>query len=338
MTGDPPKTESGPSPSDPTGFVVPFLTAANTLWTAGSLPDLLRRIIELGRNSCALGPACIFSRTANPPIFRTSAIHWDPQAANQVQDILHAHIPALDGPAVGLQYIDGNSHQASLTWARFEGQPGQFLYVFWGGTPASNHGRVLLDALVRQSQAQCRWYGLLDQSQHLVYGDDVTGVYNHRYLDVALETELRRADRLGTTFSLLFIDIDTFKTINDRFGHLIGSEVLRQVAERIRRTLRDIDTIIRYGGDEFVCILVGTRTPTASITAERLRQQIAEPPIVCKDGTRLTITVSIGIASFPENGQDKESLIRIADAMMYRSKGRGRNQVTCAPSEPGAPI
>lgn len=184
-----------------------------------------------------------------------------------------------------------------------------------------------LDFLVRQLQSECRWFCKLDRTQALLYRDDLTGLFNYRYLDIALDSELRRAQRFQTCFCLLFIDLDDFKAVNDKHGHLVGSSLLKQVAEVLQASLREVDSVIRYGGDEYIVILLGANSKRGLLTAERLRRNIETATFRLDGGLQLSITASVGVASYPEHGRDKETLIKLADETMYRSKRGGKNRV-----------
>lgn len=182
------------------------------------------------------------------------------------------------------------------------------------------------DCLVQLLQNEASWYRKLDQTQALLYLDELTGLFNYRYLDVALDSELRRASRYQNSFSLLFIDLDDFKKINDCYGHLVGSAILRQFAAVLKEELREVDTIIRYGGDEYVILLLGTNTHASVMVAERIRKRIAESTFEVDDH-RVQLTCSLGVACYPEHGKSKEKLLRLADETMYQSKRRGKNLV-----------
>jgi len=198
----------------------------------------------------------------------------------------------------------------------------------------SNKARFQLDFLVRQLQSECRWVSKLDKTQALLYRDDLTGLFNYRYLDLALDSEIRRAQRFQTSFSLLFLDLDDFKLVNDRYGHLIGSSLLKKVAETLAGTLREVDTVIRYGGDEYLIIVLGANSRRGFLTAERIRSALEKTTFKFEDNIELKITTSIGVAAFPEHGMDKETLIRMSDEMMYSSKRGGKNRVTLVGVEP----
>lgn len=169
----------------------------------------------------------------------------------------------------------------------------------------------------------CRY----QDAQELMYTDDLTGLYNHRYMHVALKQEIRRSQRYGLKFSLLFLDLDRFKEINDRHGHLAGSAALGEVGRLLKDCVRDVDTLFRYGGDEFAAILVETDEQTARIVAERIRHVIEHHPFVADQDTPSYVTVTSGFATFPTDAVEKEPLIDLADRAMYA--GKKRRNVTC---------
>lgn len=187
--------------------------------------------------------------------------------------------------------------------------------------------RPVIDFMVRHVQQTCRWFKKLDSTQAMLYQDEVTGVYNYRYLDVALDGELKRLQRFHSPFSLLFIDLDNFKSINDVHGHLTGSSVLRQVGEVIKLAVRDVDTVIRYGGDEFVVVLLGANSRQAFMAAERVRSRVQSTVFRSEERQAIQLTVSIGVASCPEHGRDKKTILKMADETMYISKKSGKNRV-----------
>jgi diguanylate cyclase (GGDEF)-like protein len=165
-------------------------------------------------------------------------------------------------------------------------------------------------------QNACQYQGARD----LIYTDDLTGLYNHRYLQIALEQEIRRAERYGLEFSLAFIDLDMFKNVNDTHGHLTGSSVLREVGELLRQCVRDADLLFRYGGDEFTALLVETDTRGAKIVVERIRKAIEEHAYRAGQGQTCRITATVGHATFPVHATTKQELIDLADRAMYQGK------------------
>lgn len=198
-------------------------------------------------------------------------------------------------------------------------------------------GHALLEYLVQILQAEARWHRKLAGTQSLLYIDDLTGLFNHRYLEICLENELRRADRFQNNFCMMFIDLDSFKPVNDVHGHLSGSSVLRQVADVIKDAVREVDIPIRYGGDEFVVLLLGASSSKGLLAAERVRRAIERTPFKVEGGGVAHVTASIGIASYPEHGRTKEALLKIADDSMYKSKKTGKNRVTILPATAADP-
>jgi len=168
------------------------------------------------------------------------------------------------------------------------------------------------------------------QAQSLIYIDDLTKLYNGRYLNVVLDREMKRSERYRNFFCVLFMDIDFFKRVNDSHGHLVGSRVLVEVGTVLRACVRDSDTVVRYGGDEFVVLLVETNADEAMIVAERMRRMVEEEPFVKEAGLGIRLTISIGIAAFPEHATSKQTLLNLADQAMYRGKESTRNVVYLA--------
>lgn len=161
--------------------------------------------------------------------------------------------------------------------------------------------------------------------QEMVGTDTLTGLANRYRVDEVVEAEVAYARRYGTPLSVLFVDVDHFKVINDEFGHEVGDAALVELARCFRKTLRDYDVIGRRGGEEFLCILRNNTLEQATIAAERLRKAVAEKPFDCA-GQKLEITVSIGIAEW-QRPELSASLIHAADMAMYRAKCAGRNRV-----------
>jgi diguanylate cyclase (GGDEF)-like protein len=164
---------------------------------------------------------------------------------------------------------------------------------------------------------------LFEEMEHKARTDYLTGLLNHRFFQTALGTELTRAQRHNHPLSLLLVDLDHLKDVNDRFGHPAGDAVIREVAETIRMTCRNFDFAARYGGEEFAVILPETPLEGAIQTAERIRERIS---LIEFSGVG-HVTASIGIANYPVNALGKEDLIRVADRALYIAKNNGRNRV-----------
>lgn len=161
---------------------------------------------------------------------------------------------------------------------------------------------------------------LFDQVSHLAISDPLTGLANHRRLIDVIDGELQRSGRTGRRFSVLLLDLDGLKKINDRYGHLTGSRAIKRLGEVLRSTCRSIDTAARYGGDEFAVVLPeaseGDATQAAARICEKLDRDGEEPPI----------SVSVGVAVYPTDGTTIEKLLGAADRKLYRMKGRGHKK------------
>jgi diguanylate cyclase (GGDEF)-like protein len=163
----------------------------------------------------------------------------------------------------------------------------------------------------------------------LVNREALTGLHNHRFFREELERELNRARRHGRTFALIFLDVDGFKKYNDNHGHLCGDELLRTLARLLEERCRESTLTARYGGDEFVLLVPEIDAQGGAILAERIRAAVESHPF--PDAERQTlgrVTVSAGVAAYPEAGQDGRVLIDNADKALYLSKHRGRNRVS----------
>ena len=160
--------------------------------------------------------------------------------------------------------------------------------------------------------------------------DGLTDLKTHRYFMEAVEREWRRSTRSGQEFSVIMVDLDQFKEVNDRFGHMQGDRVLRAVASVLTESVRQSNVVARYGGDEFAILMPEATTAQAEPFAERMRANIENEPLLKSHG----ITASIGIATFPEHGPTKEEVLRVADAGMYVAKYRGGNCVRVGPISP----
>ena len=164
-------------------------------------------------------------------------------------------------------------------------------------------------------------------AKDMLFIDDLSGLFNHRYLEVALDRELKRVERYASHLAVLFLDLDSFKRVNDSHGHLVGSRVLREMADLLKKSTREVDVVIRYGGDEYTIILVETGAETAGFVAERIRTQIESHVFLAAEGYAIRLTCSIGYACCPEDSMCKQDLLNMADQAMYGGKAGGKNRV-----------
>jgi len=216
---------------------------------------------------------------------------------------------------------------------RFDLSPGSSMFAVLAlrGVPGAEVlGSTVLNFFYRQVR-----FALLNaergtHTQNLIYIDDLTKLYNSRYLNVVLDRELKRSERYRNFFSVLFMDLDFFKRVNDAHGHLVGTRVLVEAGSVLRSCVRETDTVVRYGGDEFVVLLVETRAEEAILVAERMRKMIEEKLFGRESGLDIRLTISIGIAAFPEHATTKQHLLNLADQAMYRGKDSTRNVVYLA--------
>jgi len=169
----------------------------------------------------------------------------------------------------------------------------------------------------RESIARLGWESLTDE---------LTGLYNRRYLQAKLKEEKARADRYKRPLSILMADLDHFKVYNDTNGHQKGDELLAKIGALLRRRVREIDVVCRYGGEEFLIVLPETDGPQAELVADRLRAAVAD----AKLGSPSSMTISIGIATYPKDAPSPELAIMEADSALYKAKSAGRNRVCCA--------
>jgi two-component system, cell cycle response regulator len=266
------------------------------------------------------------------------------RAMEEILDIaLHASNPLL-------KMVEGGE-SVRLT-ERGQLTPGLFIFRFKCAGPA-DYFCVLLspdktaineafESKLRMLKAQIEVTGKnIEQYlgvQQLVYVDDATGLYNTRYLNYILEREISHANATKRSFAVLFMDCDKFKSINDGHGHLIGTKLLHELGEELKKYVRRTDTVFRYGGDEFVAVLAPCDLATAKVVAERIRDAVERRTFCAEEGLNLKFTVSIGLALFPEHANTKKTIIEAADHAMYDAKKTTRNRVTVSDGKPAAEL
>jgi diguanylate cyclase (GGDEF)-like protein len=171
---------------------------------------------------------------------------------------------------------------------------------------------------------------LLKRAEALSVTDDLTSLYNSRYLNLVMRRETKRASRSGRPLSLLFIDLDGFKAVNDTHGHLFGSRALVEAAAVIRSSARETDVVARFGGDEFALILPDTGGEGAFAVGERIRERIAAHIFLAEDRLNIHLTASVGVATLPDVAASADELMQAADKAMYRVKDSGKNGIQAA--------
>ena len=175
----------------------------------------------------------------------------------------------------------------------------------------------------------------LERAEALSVTDDLTQLYNSRFLNSVLRREAKRASRSGRPLSLVFVDLDGFKAVNDTYGHLFGSRALVEAAAVMKGSARETDIVARFGGDEFALVLPDTGREGACAVAERVRERIAAHPFLAGDGLDVRLTASVGVATLPDVAASADELVRAADQAMYQVKETGKNgvQTAAAPAD-----
>jgi len=181
---------------------------------------------------------------------------------------------------------------------------------------------------IRKKRYTARLRDNVQQSMEMAITDGLTGLYNRRYMESHLATLVEQAAGRGKPLSLLVLDIDYFKSINDSFGHDAGDDVLREFAMRVRKSIRGIDLACRYGGEEFVVVMPETDMAVGALVAERIRRRIASEPFAIEQGAKaIDVTLSIGLASLNAASDTGATILKRADQALYRAKRDGRNRV-----------
>lgn len=242
---------------------------------------------------------------------------------------------------VGQLYPQGmksgwNPHSIAAAPANYFAVPlafnGNLLGIFLFESPTAKSPVALYNKLRPSLEIAAKYvsfaYEMLD-ARNQSYVDEVTGLYNQRYLPMVLDHEISRNRRDEAQFCLLFLDIDYFKMVNDGRGHLVGSRLLLELGKILKAQVRSCDYTFRYGGDEFIVLLGNSNAENSKKVAERIRKAV-ESHTFSVEGHNLNLTVSIGLACFPEHAQTASGLIQIADQAMYYGKRKSRNIVFVA--------
>jgi two-component system cell cycle response regulator len=195
---------------------------------------------------------------------------------------------------------------------------------------------------IRRKRLQDRLHENYSRSLSLALTDELTGLYNRRYVFAHLTELMSRLPEGSATTAVMMFDLDHFKQVNDRYGHPAGDDVLRELAKRALHNVRSVDLVGRIGGEEFVVVMPETNLGGATIVADRLRLAVADEPFVIANGEKLPVTVSVGLAVTGQPEDTLEALLKRVDDALYAAKNGGRNRVVAAPHRPapsrGAPV
>jgi two-component system cell cycle response regulator len=270
----------------------------------------LRRYPEIRRALSNQRPVLV-TDVLTDPIYAAVRAEWQHEGISVTTRSAIALPFALRGQKSGCFFLRTTSDDAALT----DAQAAFAATVIEAAVAAIEKGHDLETAVSDKQRFE-----------FLASVDALTGCVNRRALHEKLERELDRARRYNLVLTVLIIDLDRFKTINDSRGHLMGDSVLRQVGELLRHEARSVDIVARYGGEEFVIVSPDTPLDGGLIFAERVRQHIEEHEFDPKDGLR--VTVSVGLSTYPQEGiESADALVSRADQALYRAKANGRNQV-----------
>ena len=229
------------------------------------------------------------------------------------------------GPAPSPEEPPGGQGAMAIPM-RSGGHPFGVLGCYGRSVPFDEDDIGLVSILVRQAETAIENSFLFEEAVRLSLTDGMTGLWNRRNFDLRLESELSRAVRFTEPFAVVFVELDQMKLVNDRHGHQAGDTVLIELARRLTEAVREVDVVARWGGDEFTLLLPKTALPGARLLAEKIRAAVANAPFNIDNGS-VGITISIGVAAYPEHGSSGKDLVAAADGAMYRAKAGGRNRV-----------
>lgn len=195
------------------------------------------------------------------------------------------------------------------------------------GAAGDTADRAILELFASQAVTAIRLARAYETTRLGSLRDPLTGIANHGHFQETLYREISRHERHAERLVLLLVDLDDFKTVNDRFGHPVGDAVLKEVVARLLASVRDMDTVARYGGEEFAVVLPRTDAPNGLTVAERLRNAVASSPVSAGLPEPLALSVSVGLAVYPDDASSKGALIDCADKALYAAKRTGKNRV-----------
>lgn len=259
----------------------------------------------------------------------------DPEEVDTLEPLLCAQLQEVRTPRALAGLPSDYAHVLAFPANDGELSLGQIV-LFFSGAPPENVAETA-GYLARHYAMALRNLGRFAEVEDLAYMDDLTHLYNTRYLHMVLDREVKNAQQTQGPFSLLFMDLDRFKSVNDTHGHLAGSRLLVEVGRVLKGCVRERDVVARYGGDEYVVLLRNTDSGGALKVAERIRRTMENHHFVPREGLSLSLTTCVGVASFPEHARDKAALLDMADRAMYRGKRGTRNVVYMAAVDLEAP-
>ncbi|MCL7942663.1 diguanylate cyclase [Marinobacter sp. ATCH36] len=254
---------------------------------------------------------------------------YEPDEVVNNERVSFAELIADDSKDTILRAVEsaiGNAEPFSIEYTIIR-KDGRRIWVWERGRAVEDNGDLVLEGIILDISDR---KALEDELSELAIRDPLTGLFNRREMTRLLDEEIARAERYGRALSLLWIDFDHFKNINDDHGHAAGDSVLKATSALLADSVRSVDVIGRFGGEEFVILLPEMDRLEASETAERLRRLISETPQPLGNGNTVRLTISIGISVFPDNGTDSRALCAAADTAMYQAKSSGRNRVVLA--------
>lgn len=237
-----------------------------------------------------------------------------------------------DGVTAAVEEAIGAAEPFSLEY-RLRRADGQVIWVWERGRAVQDDDGMVLEGIILEVTDQKELEARLSEMATL---DPLTGQFNRRETDRILQEEVERAQRYGRKLALLWVDLDHFKDVNDTRGHAVGDEVLRSVSLRLAESVRTVDSVGRFGGEEFIVVLPEMSAEEAWDIAERLRGRIADEPVRVSVGEPVSLTISVGVAVYPDHADSAEGLCNMADRAMYLAKERGRNRTVTVSEISGA--
>lgn len=322
-----------------------FYQASRAFALARTVDQVARVAVDMARRISELDFAALIVQTeGDDPCMRVAAAEWHAIHAGPVAShwvgracspgcvvekvIKTGHGEAVQsttaadlcgGDPVSLSF----GHVFPLNWKN--STVGALVVGHSTATPLSPEALDLVTVLADHAAVAIANALLFERLEHMATTDPLTGLANQRQLHATFDASLARAERYGRQLSLIFMDIDHFKAVNDRYGHPVGDAVLRQVAAILQRTARRTDLVARYGGEEFAILMEETGRHGALQMAERIRRAV-EAEALASEGGSVHCTLSLGVATFPKDASDKTHLIACADQALYQAKRSGRNQ------------